>query len=81
MHMFFQRAYVVDMAHKINYTEILLVLLALIIVLCSLDLASGDSACFLAHGTVIVISLCICKPTALIKSAIIVNQSLHALEI
>lgn len=70
------------MDHRINYIEIFLVPLALIIVLRSLDMASGDSACFLAHGKVIVISLCICMPIALIKSAVIVNQFLHgALEI
>lgn len=64
------------MAHRINYIEIFIVPLVLIIVSCYLDMASGDSACFLAHGKVIVISLCIRKPIELIKSAVIVNQSL-----
>lgn len=64
------------MAHGINYIEIFLVPLVLINVLCYLDMASGDSACFLAHGKVIVISLCVRKPIALIKSAGIVNRSL-----
>ncbi len=64
--------------HIIHYIEIFLVPLALIIVLRSLDMASGDSACFLAHGKEIAISLCICMPIALIKSAVIVNQCLHS---
>lgn len=75
--LFFQCFYVVEMVHRINYIEIFIVTLVLIIVSCYLDMASGDSACFLAHGKVIVISLCICKPIELIKSAVIVNQSLR----
>lgn len=64
------------MAHGTNYIEIFIVPLILINVLCSLDMDSFDSACFLAHGKVIVIS-CVCKPIALIKSAGIVNRSLR----